>query len=81
MFSSTGHGHYNVDIGGSMPTCQCPVFFREELPCKHVFAVLQKSNVSWDDLPETFRLVTSHRIIEAKEFNKKEKEIRRSLKK
>lgn len=55
VLSSVGTQYYRVDISGDMPSCQCPVFMKEELPCKHVFAVLQKSYVSWDDLPLHFR--------------------------
>lgn len=46
---------YTVDISGIATSCTCPDWLNREMPCKHLFALLQYGGVTWSDLPEPFR--------------------------
>ena len=54
MQSSCSTKYYSVAIDAYNPTCECKHWKKTELPCKHIFAVLENSYVQWSDLPETF---------------------------
>ena len=53
--SSSSDKFYEVDIDAYNPRCTCYAWLKSELPCKHIFAVLAHTYVSWYDLPESFR--------------------------
>ena len=36
-------------------TCTCPDWMKNEMPCKHFFAVVQHTNFSWEELPYAYR--------------------------
>ena len=56
MDSSQANGTtYTVDISGISTSCTCQEWLKHELPCKHVFAVLQHGGISWEDFPDPFR--------------------------
>lgn len=44
---------YNVNLRG--PSCECGAFQHSFLPCKHMFAVFNFTNYSWQSLPSTYR--------------------------
>ena len=46
---------YTVDYSGTAPKCECLEWLHTEMPCKHVFALLQQNNILWNDLAEEFR--------------------------
>lgn len=37
-----------------IPTCECHDFLYHQKPCKHLFAILQYTTVTWDHLPHTY---------------------------
>ena len=51
----SGDKFYNVDIDCYNPRCSCYVWIKSELPCKHIFAIIEHTYITWDDLPESFR--------------------------
>ena len=53
--SATGLRSYTVDIEAINPTCTCRAWVQSELPCKHIFAVLENSSYNWEDLSAQFR--------------------------
>lgn len=44
---------YNVDL--TIPNCSCPAWRKKHLPCKHMLAVLDRTNGKWNCLPENYR--------------------------
>ena len=48
---------YAVELTGCFPRCTCIDWLETELPCKHVFHVLNSMGLSWNELPEVFRFV------------------------
>ncbi|XP_038049691.1 uncharacterized protein LOC119723202 [Patiria miniata] len=48
---------YEVSLGSAdqAPKCECQDWKHTFLPCKHLFAVLSNSNLTWDDLPVSYR--------------------------
>lgn len=56
--SQTSHDHHylvNFNRDG-MPHCECPDWGRTFLPCKHMFAVLQHTWLTWSDaIPTAYR--------------------------
>ncbi|XP_021366093.1 uncharacterized protein LOC110458632 [Mizuhopecten yessoensis] len=45
---------YSVTLIGKMPSCNCPDFHKHQWPCKHMLAILGRSDYSWDLLDESF---------------------------
>ena len=48
---------YMIDITGTFPRCTCIDWLENELPCKHIFHVMNTTALSWEELPEVFRFV------------------------
>lgn len=48
---------YKVDFGSEdrFPSCSCPHFQENLLPCKHFFAIMKAGKAVWEDLPCTYR--------------------------
>ena len=55
--SSRSQDIYAVELTGCFPRCTCIDWLETELPCKHVFHVLNSMGLSWNELPEVFRFV------------------------
>ena len=55
--SSHGIDLYCVELQGCFPKCSCTDWLENELPCKHVFHVLNTFKLTWHDPPEVFRFV------------------------
>ena len=55
--SSRSQDIYAVELTGCFPRCTCIDWFETELPCKHIFHILNSTGLSWNDLPEVFRFV------------------------
>ena len=53
IISSHGNATYTVDMNSV--TCTCPDWMKNEMPCKHFFAVVQHTNFSWEELPYAYR--------------------------
>ena len=47
--------HYQVNFEQDFPMCECKSFARNEVPCKHMFAVIRYSDATWADIPEHYR--------------------------
>ena len=61
VISSHGNATYTVDMNSVTRTC--PDWMKNEMPCKHFFAVVQHTNFSWEELPYDYRnhpLFTTH---------------------
>lgn len=43
-----------MDNGNGMPSCGCHAWMWTLLPCKHIFAVIQHTEFSWEDLPPEY---------------------------
>lgn len=43
-----------MDNGNGMPSCGCHAWMLTLLPCKHIFAVIQHTEFSWEDLPPEY---------------------------
>ena len=56
MHSSRGDKVYSIELQGCLPKCSCD-WMENELPCKHIFLVLNTFDLTWHDLPEVFRFV------------------------
>lgn len=56
--SSSSEHHYIVNINGPSVTCECRYQMKTELPCKHIFALLQHTHVVWEDLPHEYRYLS-----------------------
>lgn len=47
---------YTVHTSGTMPSCECPDWYRHGLPCKHLLAVIVNvEGLSWSVLPQAYR--------------------------
>ena len=55
--SSEPRVHYTVYLIGWSPVCTCPDWHINEMPCKHLFALLRLGFIGWNDVPEQFRYV------------------------
>ena len=43
-----------MDIDCYNPRCSCFAWIKSELPCKQIFAVIEHTYITWEDLPESF---------------------------
>ena len=44
-----------MDIDCYNPRCSCFAWIKSELPCKHIFAIIEHTYITWEDLPESFQ--------------------------
>ena len=42
------------------PSCKCPYFKQQRLPCKHIFAILKHTDKNWEDLNEMKNIGKAH---------------------
>ena len=43
-----------MDIDCYNPRCSCFAWIKSELPCKHIFTIIEHTYITWEDLPESF---------------------------
>ena len=50
-------GGYKVSLDNEhgMPSCECHSWMWNLHPCKHIFAVINSTNASWENLPQHYR--------------------------
>ena len=44
-----------MDIDCYNPRCSCFAWIKSELPCKLIFAIIEHTYITWEDLPESFQ--------------------------
>ena len=49
-----GDNFYDVDVDCYNPRCSCYAWIKSELPCKHIFTIIEHTYITWDDLSESF---------------------------
>ncbi|XP_047133431.1 uncharacterized protein LOC124811588 [Hydra vulgaris] len=55
-FQSNSREIYQFFLGDAkhLPSCSCPSWFSSIYPCKHIFAVFSKENLSWSDFDPSY---------------------------
>ncbi|WAR27616.1 hypothetical protein MAR_013320 [Mya arenaria] len=56
VLSADSNATYLLDLSGSLPSCSCPDWKKNHLPCKHMLCILLKVPGSgWETLSEEFK--------------------------